>query len=150
MPYYRTPLKTLAIDLTLNPTIPLIFLYDRNHIYRQIIDENFYTFLLHADTSLELLETGDFMINALNGVQDVCAAVEEYYGSGTCPKCNGLSLLVTYTASSTRNLKGSIETTPDEEIITACAGRTSLETFINSDSEFLSDEISANNETEVL
>jgi len=150
VPYYHTWLKTLAIDLTLDPTIPLVFLYDRQHIYRQIIDEDFYTFLLHADINWELLETGDFMINALNGVQDLCKAIEEYYGSGTCPKCSGLSLLVTYTASSTRDLKGSIETTPDEEIITACAGSTSLETFISSDSEFLSDEISANNETEVL
>ena len=150
MPYFRSKIKTLSLGEGLTVTIPQIFLYSTDNLYRQIIDENLYIFLLSEDIDWTLLSSGDFLIMAPSAVEEVEEIIREWYGLPPVPSCQGKTRLVTFSNSSFSHLKGIFEASNSNEIISVCFGRTILESFISNDQQILTGQINTELSTEIL
>ena len=141
MPFYPTNLKTLIIDMELSPTIPLVYLYTLQNIYRQIVNQDLYKALLASDITWELLDSGDFLIHDTENLEDLNEELEEFYGLPPTPACKGKTLLVTYTSSIKASHTASIEATSEVIPPLVCKGSTILVSSISSIKNILSAEI---------
>lgn len=145
MPVKIGKYRTLLSDFTPFPTIPLVYLYDLYHIYRQIIDENLYTTLLASDITWELLSTGDFLIHAPAALQELEEEIRIYRGEPPLPSCIGQSLLVSYIAAKSHELTSTINADLIKYIESLCYGSTTIKTF----NETIKNILQSNIETEL-
>jgi hypothetical protein len=150
MPLYVGKYRTLAVDFTPFATIPLVYLYDLSHLYRQIIDENLYTTLLNSDITWTLLSTGDFLIKQSVAIDELQDEIDVYRGDPPTPHCKGRTILTTTYLSKSESQTSSIIATSETEKIIVCLGRTTVTTFIDSILHEPNSSITADSDTEII
>jgi hypothetical protein len=150
VPLYVGKYRTLGADFTPFATIPLVYLYDLSHLYRQIIDEDLYTALLASDITWTLLSTGDFLITSSVALDELQDEIDEYRGDPPTPHCKGRTILSTTYLSLSESQTSSIIASSETENIIVCLGSTTVTTFINSILHELSSSITADSDTEII